>query len=214
MIKTLDIFDFDSTLFRSPLDSKENRELYEKHSGLPWIIDKEKSKEFSKKIGKHVGMRNGWFGRAETLEHPLVPEPIPQNMWIQETVDQFFKSKKRPDTLTVIMTGRHVGIQGSVLRILHEGKLVKVEIRGGKYFHADPDVTCLFKGMSGPAVKSRPMPTDSTISWKLWIIEKYIDLFTELENVNIWEDREEHVRSFTEFGEILKQKFVITHVIE
>ena len=212
MITKLDIFDFDGTLFRSPVDSKSNRDLYEKHTGVPWELNKQQANEFSKKTGLRFGIRHGWYGRAETLEPPLVPIPAPQEMWIKDVVEQFFQSKNCKNTLTVIMTGRHAGIQGSVLRILHEGNLVNVEIRGGKYFHADADVTCLFRGMSGPAVKSRPMPNDDTISWKLWIIEKYLDLIPELENVNIWEDRDEHVASFKEFGEILEQNFVVNHV--
>jgi len=212
MINQLDIFDFDGTLFRSPLDTAENRGLYEKETGLPWNISKQEAVEFSKKLGKHVGMRRGWYGRAETLEPPLVPQPAPKELWIDEVVKEYFESKNCKTTATVIMTGRHAGIQGSVLRILHEGQLVNCQIRGGKYFHADADVTCLFRGQSGPAVKAPPMPNDDTLSWKLWIIEKYVTLIPEIERINIWEDRSEHVQSFQEFGEILEQSVVVNHV--
>jgi len=41
MPRKLDVFDFDGTLFRNPLDTGENRKKYEDHTGLPWIINKE-----------------------------------------------------------------------------------------------------------------------------------------------------------------------------
>jgi len=212
MIEQLDIFDFDGTLFRSPIDNEENRALFEKETGMPWIINKQEAEELSEKLGKHVGARNGWYGRAETLQAPLVPVPAPKELWIDKTVKAFFQSKSCKNTATVMMTGRHAGIQGQVLRILNEGNLVNCQIRNGKYFQDDKDVTCLFRGQSGPAVKASPMPNTDTISWKLWIIEKYVTMLPELKHICIWEDRSEHVLSFQDFGEILEQSVVVIHV--
>ena len=42
--KKLAIFDFDGTIFRSPISSKENMDKYERATGIPWIISKEKSR--------------------------------------------------------------------------------------------------------------------------------------------------------------------------
>lgn len=212
-MKTLEIFDFDGTLFKSPLNTKENKDIYLKETGIPWEIDKKNAQELSKKLGKKIYPRSGWFGRPETLMPPFVPNPVPQNMWIQEIVDRFLESKNSSNVITVLMTGRHKGIQSEVLRILHQADLVKIEKKGEKYFQADENVTCLFQGDDGPFVKGFPkINHKDTISWKLWIIEKYLNFLQELETINIWEDRDEHVVEFQQLNEIFPQKFNVFHV--
>ena len=125
MATQLDIFDFDGTLFRNPHDSPENRLKYEKATGLPWAINKEQSLELTKKHGKFIGVRRGWYGRKETLEPPLVPDPAPKSFFIPEPCEALLKSKVDPDTITVLMTGRHAGIKNQVLRIAGDGGVGK-----------------------------------------------------------------------------------------
>lgn len=211
MKKELHIFDFDGTLFDSPIDTEENRSFYTKETGIPWVIDEKLAEKLSEEKGTKFRTRKGWYGRVETLQPPLVPDPAPQSMWIEETVNQFFQSKNDPNSTTVIMTGRHSGIQGAVLRILMDGGLVNVLKKGEKYLQSDPNVNCLFRGQTGPAVKARPMPNEDTISWKLWIIEKYTDMIP-FKKLVVWEDREEHVATFKELNDILDLEVVVNHV--
>lgn len=214
-MKNLAIFDFDCTLFRSPLDTSENRSLYEKATGEPWeISNRQTALEVSKRLNRNVGIRRGWYGRSETLCPPLVPDPAPQDWFIEDVVARYFQCKKCPETRTVIMTGRHRGIGQYVLRILGQGGLVVVEKHGDRWVHADPDVDVLFRGDDGPSVDyDVPKPNDDTISWKRWITEKYHFLYPDLENTEIWEDREEHVQEFEALEEILGKTVKVFHVL-
>lgn len=211
-MKTIDVFDFDQTLFRSPANTPENLALYEKTLGMPWLIDKVKAEELSKKMGRKVGVRRGWWGRPESLEPPLVPEPAPKEWWIEPVVKEYFQSKNCDESATVILTGRHAGLQRQVLRILHDGGLVKTKkASDGSHCFADPDVQFLCLGMEGPAILDcGPKPTNDTLPWKQWIIKKFAKLFEEAEEINIWEDRIEHAEEFATMT--LKQKINLRYV--
>ena len=219
-MQSLHVFDFDSTLFRSPVDTPENRRKYEDCNGLPWVIDKQTSRELTKKLGRFISMRKGFYGRPETLEPPLVPDPAPSNMFIAEVCDIFLKSKTEPETIALILTGRHLGLKNHVLRILSDGGLVNVHRKQSKqgewlYESIDSNVTCLFLGESGPAIavdKLRRTKPCTTLDWKLWILEQYVDINHDLQIIQIWEDREEHVKVFQALNEILEQKVIVHHV--
>lgn len=217
MPRKLDVFDFDGTLFRSPEDTEQNRKKYLLATGIPWVIDKEASRELSKRLGQFVPMRRGWWGKGETLEPPLVPNPAPPEWFITSSVEALHKSKADPDTLTLIMTGRHAGIKGKVLRILDDGKLVKIEKKASKnkdvfYEQADPDVTCIFMGENGP--KPKGTKPGETLPWKVWILEQYMELYPEIETVEFWEDRDEHVESFKELHGLLAKEVKVNHVVD
>lgn len=211
----LQIFDFDGTLFRNPLDTPENRKLYEKSTGLPWIIDKDLSRQLSKKHGRFIGIRRGWYGRAETLEPPLVPDPAPVNLFIQKACDAFLASKKDPESVTVLLTGRHAGIRHQVLRICGDGKLLKVRrkiSKDGKLFveNLEPDVQTWFMGQDGPAPKGQK-PTE-TLPWKIYMVEQFISIFPEVEQIEFWEDRDEHVIEFEALGDVLQKEITVHHI--
>jgi hypothetical protein len=215
MPRKLDVFDFDGTLFRNPLDTPENRRKFEEHTGMPWLINKEMSRELTRKHKKFVGMRKGWYGRPETLEPPLVPSPAPAEMFITETVEAFHRSKADPESQTLLMTGRHAGIQAQVLRIADDGKLFNIErtkSKEGELFckNVDPDVVCHFMGDNGPRPKGNK-PTD-TLPWKIWILEQYMKVYPEIEVIEIWEDREEHVKEFKELHGLLADEVIVNFI--
>jgi len=209
----LHCFDFDGTLFRNPPDTPENRRKYEKEKGIPWIIDKSTARRLSIQLGRAVRMRRGWYGRPETLEPPLVPDPIPEEMWIEPTVKTFLASKTNENTMTLMVTGRHKGIQNQVLRILSDGNLVKTNWNSGNFIVCDPHVQCFFLGDNGPfPLKAGPKPHE-TFPWKTWLLEQFLDAH-DFEEVEIWEDRQKHVDGFREWGEDLPQEVTVHHVIE
>lgn len=210
-MKQLDIFDFDGTLARTPCDTVENHKIYEDHHKIPWLINKTLSRELSNKSGKFVGMRSGWWGRQETLEPPLVPNPAPDHMFIKETCDALIASKSNPECITVIMTGRHAGLKRNVLRILDNAKLVKVKKTQDGYDVIDEDVTCWFLGENGPFGSKVSQKPTATFPWKSWIIEQYL-LNYDISKVVIWEDRVEHVEAFLGLNESLGWEFVVNHV--
>lgn len=215
----LDLFDFDGTLFESPVDNEKNKQKYEKATGLPWIIDKEASKRLSKEHGYHIGMRRGWWGRAETLEPPLVPDPAPKEWFKKDPCEAFLASKSNPDTLTLLLTGRYSGLQRHVLRILGQGGLMDVNKgtfpKSDKVFitQADDAVAffCLGDKALSSTVNNGPMPNE-TFPWKIWVIEQYLMLLPEIKTVEVWEDRPEHVEKFKEILDCMVENVIVNHV--
>lgn len=214
MLTKLDVFDFDGTLFHSPADTPENKAKYERATGIPWVIDKQASRDLSARLGRHVPMRRGWWGKAETLEPPLVPDPAPKEWFIKDSVEALLKSKAHPDTMTLIMTGRHVGLKERVYRILHDGQLARIEKssspKGDFYRWADSDCIIKFLGDRGP-VHDDNKPSE-TFPWKVWILEQYVDLYPSIKTVEIWEDRSEHVEKFRELDGALAETVIVNHV--
>jgi len=215
MPSKLDVFDFDGTLFRNPLDTPENRRNFENQTGFPWIINKDMSIELTIKHNKFIGTRKGWYGRAESLEPPLVPMPAPAEMFITQTVEAFHRSKADPDSQTMLMTGRHAGIQAQVLRIAHDGSLFKIDCQKSKegklfYKNIDQDVICHFMGENGPRPKGNK--PNETLHWKIWILEQYMKVYPDIEIIEIWEDREEHVKEFEELNGLLADKVIVNFV--
>ena len=214
-MKKLHLFDFDGTLFRNPQNTPENQRKYEEHKGIPWLINKEKSKELTRKFGRFIPIRTGWYGRAETLEPPLVPDPAPQHMFILWTCEEFLRSKSNPESLTLLVTGRHLGLKNHVLRIAGDGGLLKVHrkySKQGELFceNIDEQATCIFLGENGP--KPVGLKPSTTLPWKLWIFEQYINLNPDLEIIEIWEDRDEHVVEFSSLQDVLEQEVIVHHV--
>jgi len=215
MPRKLDVFDFDGTLFRNPLDTPENRLKFETETGFPWIITKDMSRELTRTHKKFVGMRKGWYGRAESLEPPLVPMPATTEMFITQTVEAFHKSKADPDSKTMLMTGRHAGIKAQVLRIAHDGALFKIDCQNskeGQLFckNIDQDVICHFMGENGPRPKGNK--PNETLPWKIWILEQYMKVYPDIEIIEIWEDREEHVKEFEELNGLLADQVIVNFV--
>jgi hypothetical protein len=227
MIKKLDIFDFDGTLFNSPTDTEANRKKYERITGMPWIIDREMSRQLSKKHGRHIGMRRGWWGRAETLEPPLVPDPAPKEWFKKEPCEAFLASKARshpgqenPESITMLLTGRYSGLKEQVLRIMWDGGLMDVETvvsrkDGKKYFvNADEAVAfyCLGDKALSNLVDNGPMPSE-TFPWKMWVVGQYATYCPDLNTIEMWEDREEHVEKFQQELSKLVENVIIHHVV-
>lgn len=190
----VEIFDFDGTLVRSPTRScvihvpnvgkMQAEKLYDK-----WLADKKMPKR----------KWSGWFGRSETLLHPIFPRPLQKEMLIEEVAQRFLQSKENPDVHTVIMTGRHMGLMHYVLDILFGYELLTKEDL--KYQKVE---TQFFQ---------RSKKTPETLDWKK---EKIFDYASNCKEIEIWEDRQEHVEAFIQFGEELKElglkSFVVNKV--
>lgn len=217
----LHIFDFDGTIFRSPLDTPENHRKFEKHTGVPWLINKEQSRVLTKKLGYFVGMRRGWWGRQETLLPPLVPIPAPKDLFIESTVKDLIDSKNNPDAVTFILTGRHTGLKKFVLRICGEGGLVDIHSTY-KYTDSislsdkthisniDDNVHCFCLGDDG--LHSNGVKPFETLPWKVWLVENFVSANPEIKKIIFWEDRIEHVEAFRELNGILAEEVIVNHV--
>ncbi|MEK6234827.1 MAG: HAD domain phosphoesterase family swiss army knife RNA repair protein [Planctomycetales bacterium] len=197
-IQTIHVFDFDGTLCRTPADSEENLRRYEDACGMPWRITKADARRLSQERGEKVHPRLGWWGRAETLLPPLVPDPTPEELFNVEVGDALRDSKQDDDALTLLLTGRPIALRSEVLRILHDGGLVQVERTrrddGWKCELADPSLQCFFKGNEGPS--SREDKPHRTWEWKCWVLEQFLELHPEVGVVEFWEDRPNHADRF------------------
>lgn len=205
----LDIYDFDGTLVRTPTDTPENKRKFEKVTGIPWLIDKELSRKLTLQTGKFVGMRKGWFGRAETLLPPLLPDPCPHEYAISEAVEAFHNSRKDDQTMTIIMTGRHAGLKSHILRICGDLGFIPVRKLGGAkcevyYENLDSHVRVYCLGEDGPGKnKQTPRKPNETFPWKTWMIGMFVECYPEIDAIEIWEDREEHYLNFQKLSEEL-----------
>lgn len=148
------IYDFDGTLFRSP-DRKDGSTLYYEATGNRWP-------------------HQGWWGRVETLMPPVVPDPIPESMWIQEVVDRHRQDIKDENAFVVLMTGRPFKNRRRIREILDTQNIL---------FHRE-----YYRGMPG-------QKGQDTFDIKVNIIEE--ELFHDgLKSVEIFEDRPEHLSAF------------------
>jgi hypothetical protein len=194
----LHIFDFDGTLFNSPTDTAENHQKYEQLTGIPWLISEEKSVELTQKYGKTITPRTGWWGKPETLEPPLVPDPAPIDWFNKEVVDDLNKSKNNPKALTLILTGRHSGLKKQVIRICKDGNLLDGIVQ----------VYCM--GEKGPSPQGK-IP-NKTLPWKLWIVEQHLRLNPLVSKIIFWEDRDDHVNHFNSLKDSMSQEIIVNHI--
>ncbi|HIL97581.1 MAG TPA: DUF2410 domain-containing protein [Pseudomonadales bacterium] len=140
-IRELHIFDFDATLFMSPMYPSD------------WE--------------GHVG---NWFDTVRSLSPPCVIDP--SGMWIESTVSAAHESIADPEVYTVLMTGRTAkpALNARVNELLDSAGLAFDEV------HLKPG--------------------GGTQDWKSSMILNLIQLFPDLETVQIWDDRKNHLDHF------------------
>lgn len=95
-IKRVVVYDYDSTMFYTPADTPENRELYFIKKGEPYPYD-------------------GWYGRAESLDTDVFFVDINQYIY-----KKYLEDKKDPHTLVVLMTGRREKLAPACKNIINQ----------------------------------------------------------------------------------------------
>lgn len=105
MNMAIEFFDFDNTIFRSPVPT---RSLW------------------SKNICQYL--RKEWFGFLPTLSPPYVPEAPGPEWFHQEVLQRALQSASNPEVLTVIATGRREsrGFREPISNILRSAGLGSV----------------------------------------------------------------------------------------
>lgn len=167
-------FDFDGTLFDSP-DRERGSEAYFNATGDIWPF-------------------SGWWGRPETLQHPVVPDPVPKEMFFDKIVKHYRDDYNDPNCHVVLLTGRPFKVRKIVQKILASQEIS---------FHDE-----YYRGM--PGSKGR-----DTLEIKLNIIQEHL-IKDHTEIFEIWEDRPEHLSQFmTEFKRLKNRyknlKKIIVH---
>ena len=146
MITELCIFDFDATLFMSPMFPND----WQGHNG-------------------------DWFDTLQSLTPPCVVDPGP--LWIRASVSAAQEAIGRPEAYVVLMTGR--GMSPELYDRVSE--LVASE------------------GLSFDEIHLKP--GGRTMPWKSGMLEKYIQRFPDLQKVQVWEDRSDHLDHFMKVAE-------------
>ena len=135
----------------------------------------------------------GWWSKVESLdleifEHPTLPS----------VMKDFDKFKDSEECMNVMLTGRRANkkngpdLEGAVKAILDSHGL-----KFDKYFHNNG-------GETGEN--------------KMWRMEKLLGQYPNLESIEMWDDRDEHIPRFQEWGDNLVKEgklkeFKINHVL-
>jgi hypothetical protein len=98
---------------------------------------------------------------------------------IDKVVDAYQKERADESTLMVMMTGRIPRLADQVKEMLF-----KHDLTFDEYVFNDDS---------------------STINFKLKRLNYYVEFYPELETMEIWEDRPEHTKVFSEWAEIVKK---------
>jgi hypothetical protein len=127
---------------------------------------------------------HGWWGVKESLNPDIF-----DISFIEETKKQALQSFDDLETLTILMTGRMPFFSDYVFEILRRNNMD----RFARYIFNDTSLR--------------------TLDYKIQKIEEMIQEFPTVKEINMWDDRENHVNSFRVFGrDNFKGKFNVTHV--
>lgn len=158
MIRRVVFYDFDGTIFRSP-DRESGTLCYLRATGRPWPHD-------------------GWWGRPESLGHPVVPASPGIEHFNQKVVGSQRADAACPETSTVLLTGRPSKLRDRVAEIITSA------------------------GMSFDRCVFREEGSSSVLEFKERKIRELLsDRVSVLE---IWEDRDEHLDFFKALGSCMK----------
>ncbi len=185
--KRVVVFDFDGTLVDTP-GPEEGVANYEKATGKQWHIP-DKATALANGFPKDF-RRLGWWGRKETL-HPPIFEPHPDRL-IPNVANALKSFHADPDTFTVVMTGRAANAEERVKEILNQ-----YGIHANKYFlQGQKELT---QHPNYPKVRD-------TFNYKAFVISDLL-MSPTVEELEIFDDREEHIADFVKLGENLKKSW-------
>ncbi|PIA18601.1 hypothetical protein COEREDRAFT_79634 [Coemansia reversa NRRL 1564] len=164
-VQRLSIFDFDNTLFKSPLPN-------------PRLWDQ-------KLIGMLRSTDLGWFQDSRTLSAPYLE--YSDSHWIQPIVRLAQAEMQRKDTLVVLLTGRsHAAYRQLVLGLLekHRGLRFDIVILKETPTRQSPLVS-QFEFDAPAATLSAPL----TFDYKMGVVEDSIAAFPGIRQIMMWDDR-------------------------
>ncbi|CAO2656322.1 Nn.00g051250.m01.CDS01 [Neocucurbitaria sp. VM-36] len=170
-IKSIHIYDFDNTLFASPLP---NKQLWN-------------SATIGQLGAPDMFLNGGWWHDSSILaatgEGIEKEEPRAwKGWWNEEIVTLVEASMAQKDALSVLLTGRGEG---------NFGELVKRIARSRRL---DFDMVCL-----KPAIGPAGQKFRSTMEFKQELLKDIVYTYKEAESLKIYEDRVKHTKGFRDF---------------
>ncbi|KAF9892964.1 hypothetical protein FE257_000556 [Aspergillus nanangensis] len=183
-IKAIHVYDFDNTLFLSPLPNPQLwngptigfMQAYESFANGSWWHD------------PHL--------LAATGEGVEKEEPRAWKGWWNENIVQLVElSMKQKDALTVLLTGRsESGFSELIKRMVKSKKL-------------EFDLICL-----KPEVGPNGERFSTTMAFKQSFLEDLILTYEQADEIRVYEDRPKHAKAFREFLDQLGRNVQSTHV--
>jgi phosphoserine phosphatase len=145
---------------------------------------------------KPFGWKGGWWGKGISLVPPHVPHHSKlneegQHLLNQKVVDEYRAAKKCKNTHTVMMTGRHWGIRREVMNILKAFELATEDDHNS--LHEEHDHFVFISG-------------GNTLAGKIERINMFMKKY-EFDEIEMWEDRVEHIAHFRAHGDVLKKQY-------
>lgn len=141
-------------------------------TGLPHAPEGRPSKDEYERITKEKWPFTGWWGRKESLSTDIFDfKSIDSN---KQSFNQEIKNNK---TLTLIITGRLNKLRPDVINVL---KKTGYKINDNNVFCNNNDDTLVFK-------KNK--------------LDDLLDEYPSIKYVELWDDRDEHIASFEEWGQ-------------
>jgi Swiss Army Knife RNA repair-like protein len=170
-IKEIHVYDFDNTLFRSPLP---NPSIWEQG-------------QIGKLANPDVFANGGWWHDVSILEATgdgvEIEEPRAwKDWWVEDVVDLARLSMQHPEALTVLLTGRS---EASFQDII--GRMVKSK---GLEF----DLSAL-----KPAVGPNNESFRSTMAFKQAFLTTLLHTYRDASKIIIYEDRAKHITEFRDW---------------
>ncbi len=185
-IKRIAIFDFDGTLIDT--DTPESgKTLWQNEFGFEWPF-------------------KGWWGRAESLDSRIyfeknkdklspevygkgISKNIFENNPILKALQAYREQSSRPDTLTILLTGRHSGVGDLVTGILDS------------------------KGLTFDDYIYKTGNLD-TADFKVDVLNKLVIKNPRLQEIEIWEDRDDHLPIFQAWANNQHFKVLVHHITD
>ncbi|KAJ3407748.1 hypothetical protein HDU80_007967 [Chytriomyces hyalinus] len=178
----LAVFDFDSTLFRSPNPSTD---LWASNLRGSIISD------------------CAWFHEPRTLAASHIPEVPDQSWWDQrviERVRELRTGNSANGNLVIVLTGRRRDIFYDRIEELCKG--LEERLGHGSLF----DIILLKEHENQSGTKR----IESTLEFKLAVLTSILQEFPDIRSIEMWDDRKKHLDSFSKALKPLKTKRRIT----
>jgi len=144
---------------------------------------------------KPQGWKAGWWGRKESLLPPFVPHHTKikdegQHLLNEKVAKEYLRARKDPEGFTMMMTGRHWGLRKEVMNIM-----VGLGLASWEDAWSLTEDSKQFVFISG----------GKTLEGKLARLDEMLAEMSEVEMIEMWEDRPEHVAAFRHHGTVLKK---------
>ncbi|KAK4509720.1 uncharacterized protein ATC70_007022 [Mucor velutinosus] len=186
-ITTLDIFDFDSTLFLSPLLSPN---IW--HSSFINAITTENL------------LGPGWWRDIRSLQLHLDRDESSTpwcSFWNEDIVTQVRASMADPSHLTVLLTGRRYHPFHALMDNMLASKGLAFDIVG---LRPDPESDAP-DHPTGLRFNHEPNVFETTMHFKTSFIVNILHNYPSLTDIVMWDDRRSHIRIFKEYLNKLKE---------